>query len=192
MLHHDHVASDRRCERGHFHIGPAISPAGRESGSAIPDPDLKSERALNAKNGYGGEVGPATLQAALFYSKVEDMIHSMPVGENEDDIVSQNVGDGTYKGFEVAANWQVSDRIGLVGNYTWLHRDLKDPQRADFRPTDTPRHSAFLRLDWQAMENLTVSPSVEVRSDQVDAADRPRKISAAPCKRAADMPCHRL
>lgn len=136
-------------------------------GLAIPNPDLKSERALNAEIGYSGKLGPATLQAALFYSKVDDMIHSMPVGMNAGgDIVSQsqNVGDGTYKGFEIAANWQLGDRIGLAAQYTYLHRDLRDPVRADYRPTDTPRHNALLRLDWQARDNLTVSPSVELAS----------------------------
>lgn len=139
-------------------------------GTAIPNPDLKSERALNVEIGYSGEIGPATVSGALFYSKVDDMIQSMPVGENDEgDIVSQsqNVGDGTYKGFEIAANWQVSDRVGLVANYTYLHRDLQDPQRADYRPTDTPRHNAYLRLDWQALNNLTVSPSIEISSSRL-------------------------
>ncbi len=60
----------------------------------------------------------------------------------------------------------VSD-LGLAANYTWLHRGVSDPVRPDFRPTDTPRHSAFLRLDWQAGESLTVSPSVEVYSSRL-------------------------
>lgn len=139
-------------------------------GRAVPNPNLKSERALNAELGYGGNLGPAIVQAALFYSKVDDMIHSVPVGVNGDgDIISQsqNVGDGTYKGFEIAADWQIGDRVGLVANYTYLHRGLKDPQRADFRPTDTPRHNAYLRLDWQALDRLTVSPSVELASSRL-------------------------
>ncbi|RJL20600.1 TonB-dependent receptor plug domain-containing protein [Paracoccus siganidrum] len=129
-------------------------------GTAVPNPDLKSERALNVEIGYGGEIGPARVQTALFYSKVDDMIQSVPVGP--DLTQSQNVGDGTYKGFEIEADWQLGDRLGLVANYTWLQRGITDPVRADYRPTDTPRHTAFLRLDWQALDRLTVSPSVEV------------------------------
>lgn len=141
-------------------------------GSAIPNPDLKSERATNLEIGYSGEVGPATVQTALFYSKVKDMVHSVPTDLWDDErdrpiVQSQNVGDGTYKGFEIAANWQVTHNLDVVANYTWLHRGVSDPVRPDFRPTDTPRHSAFLRLDWQAMENLTVSPSVEVYSSRL-------------------------
>lgn len=140
-------------------------------GYGEPNPDLKSERATNIELGYSGDLGPATIQTALFYSKVKDAIQSIPTGEfAEDDrpiTQNQNVGDGTYKGFEVAANWQITHNLGLAANYTWLHRSISDPIRPDYRPTDTPRHSAFLRLDWQAMDNLTVSPSVEVYSSRL-------------------------
>lgn len=165
-------------EQGEFHAGlssrtrfPTLFDRySTRFGSAIPNPDLESERALNVELGYRGDLGPASVEAALFYSKVDDMIQSVPVGTNgEGDIVSQsqNVGDGTYKGFEIAARWQVSDRVGLVANYTYLHRGITDPVRADYRPTNTPRHNAFLRLDWQALDNLTVSPSVEVSSSRL-------------------------
>lgn len=141
-------------------------------GTALPNPALESERATNIEIGYGGQIGPATVQAALFYSKVKDMIQSMPTDRWDDErdrpiVQSQNVGDGTYKGFEIAANWQVSDRLGLVANYTWLHRGITDPVRADYRPTDTPRHNAYLRLDWRAMDALTISPSVELSSSRL-------------------------
>ncbi|KRW95379.1 TonB-dependent siderophore receptor [Paracoccus sp. MKU1] len=139
-------------------------------GAAIPNPDLKSERALNLELGYSGEIGPAIVSGALFYSKVDDMIQSVPVDTDEEGNLisqSQNVGDGTYKGFEIAANWQIGARIGLVAHYAYLHRGITDPVRVDYRPTDTPRHEAFLRLDWQALDNLTVSPSVEVSSSRL-------------------------
>lgn len=137
-------------------------------GTAVPNPDLESERALNFELGYRGELGPVALETALFYSKVEDVIQSMPVGV--DLVQSQNVGDGTYKGFEVATSWQATDRLALTANYTFLDRDVTDPIRADYRPTDTPRHSAFLRADWQAMDALTVSPSVEISSSRLSEA----------------------
>lgn len=86
-------------------------------GSAVPNPELKSERATHVEVGYGGDFGPATIRSALFYSKVKDMIHSVPVGDPAEDLVqSQNVGDGTYKGFEIAANWQIAPDLGLAAN----------------------------------------------------------------------------
>ncbi|WEF25584.1 TonB-dependent receptor [Paracoccus sp. S3-43] len=107
----------------------------------------------------------------LFYSKVADMIQSVPTGALDDEggpiTQSRNVGDGTYKGFEIAASWDITDRIGLVANYTWLDRDISDPVLADLRPTDTPRQTAFLRLDWRATDRLTVSPSPEVSGSRL-------------------------
>ncbi|MFT3690976.1 TonB-dependent receptor plug domain-containing protein [Paenirhodobacter sp.] len=147
-------------------------------GRAVPNPGLKSERALNAEIGYGGDFGPARIEAALFHSRVRDMIQSVPTGgrNSEDEALwqSRNVGDGRYTGFEIATRWEISDALGLAANYTWLHRGIDDPIRADYRPTDTPRHTAYLRLDWKARENLTLSPSVEVSGARLsDAAIQP-------------------
>ncbi|WP_233253499.1 TonB-dependent receptor plug domain-containing protein [Paracoccus binzhouensis] len=140
-------------------------------GTAIPNPDLDSERATNVEIGYKGDLGPAVIETALFYSKVDDMIQSVPTGTLDDEggpiTQSRNVGDGTYKGFEIAASWDISDRIGLVANYTWLDRDISDPIIDNLRPTDTPRHTAFLRLDWRATDSLTVSPSLEVSGSRL-------------------------
>lgn len=140
-------------------------------GTAVPNPDLDSERATNAEIGYKGDFGPALIETALFYSKVADMIQSVPTGALDDEggpiTQSRTVGDGTYKGFEIAASWDITGRIGLVANYTWLDRDISDPIIANLRPTDTPRHTAFLRLDWRATDRLTVSPSLEVSGSRL-------------------------
>ncbi len=112
-------------------------------GMAVPNPDLKSERALNTELGYSGELGPVTLNTALFYSKVKDVIQSVPTGaldgEGRQITQSRNVGDGVYKGFEVSADWQLADSMVLVANDTYMHRMLNDPLWADYRPTQTPR-----------------------------------------------------
>ncbi len=146
-------------------VGNSLGRSGVRTGWSYFN-DLNSERALNLELGYSGDLGPAQVPTAFFYSKVKDMIQSVPTGtldpEGDPLTQSQNVGDGIYKGFEIAANWQLGERLGLVAHYTYLHRSVSDPIRADYRPTDTPRHNAFLRLDWQALGRLTVSPSVEV------------------------------
>ncbi|MDO5371359.1 TonB-dependent siderophore receptor [Paracoccus sp. (in: a-proteobacteria)] len=140
-------------------------------GTAEPNPDLESERATNFEIGYAGDLGPARIETALFYSKIEDLILSVPIGAVDDEggpiTQSRNVGDGTAKGFEIAADWRIDDRLSLAANYTWLQRSISDPVRDDYRPTDTPRHSAYLRLDWQATDRLTVAPSVEIYSSRL-------------------------
>lgn len=146
-------------------------------GSAIPNPDLESERALNFEVGYAGDLGPVHVETALFYSKVSDVMQSVPVGLNADDepiTQTQNVGDGHYKGFEIATSWDLHDRLAVSGNYTYLHRDISDPVRPGLKPTDTPTHSANLRLDWRATDRLSVAPSLELASSRLsESAEQP-------------------
>ena len=135
-------------------------------GAYVPNPDLKAERALNLELGYSGDLGPVTLEGAVFYSRVSDLIQSVsvgfdPVGGGEL-AQRQNLAKATYKGVELAARWEMNDRLGLMANYTWLDTSISDPVINGARVTDIPKHKAYLRLDWQATDRLTVAPSVEL------------------------------
>ncbi|WP_232844939.1 porin family protein [Paracoccus onubensis] len=83
------------------------------------------------------------------------MIQSVPTGDLNDE------------GEALSQSRNIGDRLGLVANYTWLDRGISDPVRADYCATDTPRHNAYLRLDWQAMDNLTISPSIELSNSRL-------------------------
>lgn len=129
-------------------------------GTMEPNPDLKAERAGNFELGYSGDLGPIGLDAAIFYSRVDDLIQAVPFGGAL--WQQQNVGTGVFKGVELAADWQVNERIKISGNYTYLDASIVDPSITGLRITDIPRHKAWLALDWQATGNLTVSPSLEI------------------------------
>lgn len=133
-------------------------------GTAVPNPDLKSERALTVELGYGGDLGPVAVQGAIFHSRVKDMIQSVTVGPDLSQ--SQNVGEGRISGLELAAQYDITPTLGLVANYTYLHRKIDDPVRAGLRSTDVPRHAAFLRLDWQLSDDLRIAPSAELASSR--------------------------
>ncbi|MDD2867825.1 TonB-dependent receptor [Neomegalonema sp.] len=141
-------------------------------GYAVPNPDLASERAVNFEVGYKGDLGPAFVEAAAFYSQIDDMIQSIPrVDLPLDDrgrrpSQNQNVGDGRSFGFEVGASLPITDRLDLGAAYTYLDREISDPVRPGLQPTDTPRHTAYLRLDWRPLETLTLSPSLELASSR--------------------------
>ncbi len=141
-------------------------------GTAVPNPDLKSERALNFELGYDGDLGPAHVQTAIFYSNISDMMQSVPVGTGLTQ--TQNVGDGKYAGFEIAGDWELSPTLALSASYTYLHREIAEPVRAGLKATDTPMHSAALRLDWQATDRLKIAPSLQLSSSRLsDAAIQP-------------------
>lgn len=141
-------------------------------GTAVPNPDLDAERALTAEVGYRGDLGPVAVESALFYSEIDDTIQSLNVGVGLSQ--NQNVGDGTYAGFEIGARTDLTGSLALSANYTYLDRDITDPVRPGLKATDTPRHSAYLRLDWQATESLSISPSLELSSSRLsDSAIQP-------------------
>ncbi len=141
-------------------------------GTAVPNPDLKSERALTVELGYRGDLGPVGLEAAIFHSRIDDMIQTVPVGT--DLTQSQNVGEGRISGLELAATYEISPTLALAANYTYMHRKIDDPVRDGLRSTDIPRHAAYLRLDWLAQENLKISPSIELASSRwTDSAIQP-------------------
>ena len=146
-------------------------------GTMEPNSDLKAERSGNFELGYKGDLGPISLEGAIFYSQVDDLIQAVPFSGAL--WQQQNVGKGVYKGVEVAANWAVNDRLGLTANYTYLDASIMDPSITGLRIADIPRHKAYLAMDWQATDSLTVSPSLEIFGSRWSdpAAGQPRTAS---------------
>lgn len=139
-------------------------------GTAVPNPDISPERATNYEIGGNFEFGNIQLDAAIFYSDVQDALLSVPVvfGPPISATLNQtrNVGDGEYYGVELALTAALSESVTIGGNYTWLHRDLTDPTNANFRPQGVPEHKFFAYVDWRVVEALTVTASVEASSSR--------------------------
>jgi iron complex outermembrane recepter protein len=134
-------------------------------GSALPNPDLKPERATNYELGWSDNVfDTARLGTTVFYSDVTNVIQSIGVDNNL--VQNQNIGDGHYYGFEITGEWDVLPELTLGANYTYLRRQLVDPVRADLKPVGTPLHNAYIYANWQPYENFTVSPSLQLSSSR--------------------------
>lgn len=132
-------------------------------GDAVPNPDLRPERATNYEVGWSELfLGSLRLSPAVFYSDIEDAIQSVSIGNNQ--IQIQNVGTGRTYGYEVASELTLSPELFVGANYTFLIRELNDPLRPALKPTGTPRHQAFVWATWQATPALSFTPSVEAAS----------------------------
>lgn len=114
-------------------------------GTAIPNADLKMERANNYEVGYSDLLAGRWLgEANLFYSDIRDLIQSVRIEPTACSTPPctqmQNVGHAEAKGVELS----LSGSLGpwdLGGNYTYLDRvNLSDPT---VRLTDTPRNKLF-------------------------------------------------
>ncbi len=134
-------------------------------GDALPNPDLKPERAINYELGWAGK--PAStfeLGGSVFYSDLKDVIQSIGIGGGL--AQNQNVGDGRYYGAEIYGEWDVLSNLKLGASYTYLKRTITDPVRDDLQPVGTPDHSAYLYAEWMPCENFTISPNVELYSSR--------------------------
>ncbi|CAM5602642.1 Iron complex outermembrane receptor protein OS=Sphingobium scionense OX=1404341 GN=GGQ90_001152 PE=3 SV=1 [Sphingobium scionense] len=152
--------------------------------TAIPNPDLKAERATNAEIGGSWSQGSIRLEGALFYSWVRDAIFSVPTpaypctASTTPPAVpttgcaltnlsqSRNVGKGEYYGIELSASATLLPGLDAGINYTGIKRDLTDPSNARFRPTGVPTHKGFAYLDWAPFEKLHIVPSVDLASNR--------------------------
>ncbi len=82
------------------------------------------------------------LNANLFEYLINDYIR------RDNSNTFQNAGKHKILGVEMEAQWQISKAFRLMGNYTW-----RDPENNDYRVSEEPEQSAYLRTDWQFQPN---------------------------------------
>jgi len=134
-------------------------------GTAEPNPDLGPERALNYELGWSARLrGAVSLTTALFYADVQDSIQTvvLPSGLTQ----AQNVGNGEYYGVEFGVQSRLTERWSVTANYTYLHREIKDPLQPGLEVTGAPNNQAFIAFLFRPTSHWTITPSVEVAGDQ--------------------------
>lgn len=133
-------------------------------GTAIPNPDVREERAINYEIGAEATLRPGIgASGAVFYADLKDALIQIPVAVAGFGTVNQtkNAGDGHYYGFEASLTARLSETVDAGGNLTYIHRKLTDPTNPAFRPQGAPDWKAFAYLNWRPVEKLTIRPSVE-------------------------------
>jgi iron complex outermembrane receptor protein len=138
-------------------------------GTATPNPDLEAEAATNYEVGWSDTFGRTVkLSGAVFYTEIANAIQSVIVSQQGNATITQNqnVGDGTHKGFELSADYDLMPGLRIGGNYTYLKRDIHDPTRPTLKPEGTPEHEGFVYLAWDATRDFTITPSLELASDR--------------------------
>jgi len=133
-------------------------------GTAIPNPDVREERATNFEIGADTLVGPnLRLNGAVFYTDLQDALIQIPVLVPGFGTVNQtkNAGDGRYYGFEAGVTATLSETFDLGGNLTYIHRKLEDPTNPAFRPQGVPDWKLFAYANWRPLPKLTIRPNVE-------------------------------
>jgi iron complex outermembrane receptor protein len=147
-------------------------------GTAIPNPDIEPERALNLELGGEWQMGGTNVQAAAFYTDFDDALIQVPVNLGAPfGVVNQtrNVGDADYWGGEISITTALSDTITAGGNLTLIHREFEippqylDANNFNLELQGVPESRLFLFADWEAMPKLRITPSLEVAGSRYTA-----------------------
>ena len=137
-------------------------------GTAVPNPELESERANHMELAWEGRSADgSTLSAAVFYADLRNMVQTVVVATVPIPLTqARNVGDGENYGLELAGEMQVGHQLTLGGHYTWLQRRIRDPLQPALRPLGTPTHQGLLFATFETRGGVSVMPSVEFASDR--------------------------
>jgi iron complex outermembrane receptor protein len=145
-------------------------------GGAVSNPDLKPERAINYEIGGSRSFGGLHAEAAVFYSTLTDTIVAFPfiytsctsAGVCTPNAVTQsrNLGHGDFYGAELSLNQRLTSSLSVGGNYTFIHRDLKDPTNPAFEPTDVPTSKGVIYADWTPLAHLSLLPNIELADNR--------------------------
>ena len=136
-------------------------------GNAVPNPDLKPERATNFEIGGSRRLGPVRVGAAIFYSHLTDALVSVRTPANLNR--RENYGSADYYGGEISVDATLSPSFQIGANYSYIHRDFDvgQPPAGLIRPfqlTDVPSNKGFAWLSWQPITAFKIVPSVEYAS----------------------------
>jgi len=133
-------------------------------GTAIPNPDLKPEKATNYEVNYTANLlKKVTFQTALFYSSLTDAIlnvNNVVPGKSQ----MQNFGEAEYKGIEAQINYEILTNLSINFNYTYLERkNITDPS---IHFTDVPNTKAMGTLEYQPITLLKLIANTEFNSSR--------------------------
>ena len=93
----------------------------------------------------------------LFNYWWQDIIRFIPdVGAPT--VTAQNTGIQTGYGTELEAEWQASDTLKLLGNYSW--QKSRD-NTANSTPGYAPQHQVYLRANWEFLPDWHLSPQAK-------------------------------
>lgn len=139
-------------------------------GTAIPNPDLVAESAVNYQLNYRNEfLGKLIVKAGVFYSKINNTIQM--VSNVKFDTVAnrwlsqqQNTGKAEFYGAEAEMSYSIAKQLLLAANYSYIVRNNLFNSKIKF--TDVPKHKIFVMARYSPLSKLSVSASAEYNSDR--------------------------
>lgn len=133
-------------------------------GTAIPNPDLKPEKAINYELNYSvGLFDKLTFQTALFYSSLSDAILSVS-NVQPGKAQMQNFGEAEYRGIEAQLNYSILENLSLNFNYTYIER--KNITNPTIHFTDVPNTKVMGTLEYAPIKKVRLIANSEFNSSR--------------------------
>jgi len=141
----------------------------------IGSPDLEPETSTSTEFGvYYDNLAGFNANMTLFHNRFDDKIASgdpvtyaghptIPDGTYSQQI---NIDEAVTQGMELAASWQFAPRWTLSGNYTFTDSEQKSGENKGEPLTNTPRHLANAKLNWQTTDRLSLWLKSEYRGER--------------------------
>lgn len=131
--------------------------------SVVGNPNLKAETSLSYELGTSYEASRWGAGLTLFENDIEDMIQA----ENWDRVKTElsyfNVDEAEVKGVETMAWFDLTDTITVSANYMYTSAEDKNTKKDLIL---TPKHTANVQIDWQALDNLHAYTSYQYTGSQ--------------------------
>lgn len=138
-------------------------------GTALPNPGLIPENAINYDLSYRERVGSlGSYTVSGFYNDLRDVIQQI---SNVHGGLSQmqNLGHARYYGGEIDVQTRPTDAATAGANYTLLKREnLSNP---DVKFPDTPEHKIMLYASYSPFTVFDVAASMEYNSERYSTSD---------------------
>ncbi|MFZ2631480.1 MAG: TonB-dependent receptor [Desulfosalsimonadaceae bacterium] len=143
-------------------------------GTALPNPDLDPEKAVNYEAGYQGFfIKDFTLETNVFYSDITDFIllQTVPDPDDPEKTLTQNrnVGEVHQYGAEFGVSGQILACLNGGVNYTYIHYNNESgPDKL----LNIPNHKIFTHLQYRLpVTGLSLLGSVEFNGDRYSSSD---------------------
>ena len=147
-------------------------------GSAIPNPALGPEAALQYELDWTQRWRRFELRAALFQSDLDDAIENVVVdaslcsAPNPTCFQQRNIGKQRNRGGELALGWAPTAQWKFDAQASLLDRDNRSSPT--IRPIDTPEQKYRLAARWQPVDLLSVRADLQYETKRYSTTDGSR------------------
>ncbi len=147
-------------------------------GSAIPNPALGPEAALQYELDWTQRWTKVELRAALFQSDLDDAIENVTVDRslcsapNPTCFQQRNVGKQRNRGGELALGWAPTAQWKFDAQASLLDRDNRSSP--NIRPIDTPEQKYRLAGKWQPQRFLSLRADLQYETKRYSTTDSAR------------------